>query len=82
MGFFSSRKAEDNDGYVVPLGTNEKGSVVQVIRSRFVSLLIAPIWGASADEWILSLGPYFSPSLAVLLVRLISHFGGPDLHCV
>ncbi|KAF8908998.1 hypothetical protein CPB84DRAFT_1813237 [Gymnopilus junonius] len=35
MGFFSSRKAEDNDNYLVPLGTNEKGSVVQVIRSRF-----------------------------------------------
>ncbi|KAH9480541.1 hypothetical protein JR316_0007141 [Psilocybe cubensis] len=39
MGFFSSRKAEDNDSYQVAIGlggtTTEKASVVQVIRSRF-----------------------------------------------
>ncbi|KIM43304.1 hypothetical protein M413DRAFT_18374 [Hebeloma cylindrosporum] len=39
MGFFSSRKAEDNDNYQVAIGVggagNEKSSVVQVIRSRF-----------------------------------------------
>jgi len=38
MGFFSSRKAEDNDNYQVAIGVgSEKSSVVQVIRSRFVS---------------------------------------------
>ncbi|KAF9485869.1 hypothetical protein BDN70DRAFT_823175 [Pholiota conissans] len=39
MGFFASRKAEDNDSYQVAIGvggaTNDKSSVVQVIRSRF-----------------------------------------------
>lgn len=41
MGFFASRKAEDNDSYQVAIGVgggaNDKSSVVQVIRSRFVS---------------------------------------------
>lgn len=36
MGFFSSRKAEDNESYQVAIGVNDKSSVVQVIRSRFV----------------------------------------------
>ncbi|KDR82648.1 hypothetical protein GALMADRAFT_837529 [Galerina marginata CBS 339.88] len=40
MGFFSSRKAEDNDGYQFSVGVagasaSDKGSVVKVIRSRF-----------------------------------------------
>ncbi|KJA17485.1 hypothetical protein HYPSUDRAFT_146447 [Hypholoma sublateritium FD-334 SS-4] len=36
MGFFSSRKAEDNESYQVAIGLkNDKSSVVQVIRSRF-----------------------------------------------
>jgi hypothetical protein len=40
MGFFSSRKAEDNENYVIAAsGGTGGGSVVHVIRSRFVSLL-------------------------------------------
>jgi len=35
MGFFSSRKAVDNDVYQVTLGVRSDKSVVQVIRSRF-----------------------------------------------
>lgn len=47
MGFFSSRKAEDNDNYQVSIGvtatagasgSKEDKSVVRVIRSRFVSI--------------------------------------------
>ncbi|KAF8967074.1 hypothetical protein BDZ97DRAFT_1805028 [Flammula alnicola] len=44
MGFFSSRKAEDNESYQVAIGVgghaNDKSSVVQVIRSRFVRLFL------------------------------------------
>ena len=38
MGFFSSRKAEDNDSYQVTIGVGSSAdrSVVKVIRSRFV----------------------------------------------
>lgn len=39
MGFFSSRKAVDNDVYQVTLGVRSDKSVVQVIRSRFVRFL-------------------------------------------
>jgi hypothetical protein len=35
MGFFSSRKAEDNDQYLTTTNSSDK-SVVHVIRSRFV----------------------------------------------
>lgn len=44
MGFFSSRKVENSDSYQVAMGVggsgDERSSVVQVIRSRFVSLFL------------------------------------------
>lgn len=39
MGFFSSRKTEDNSNYLATAAADDK-SVVHVIRSRFVRFFI------------------------------------------
>lgn len=73
MGFFSSRKAEDNESYQLAIGVGrgatDKSSVVQVIRSRFVRCYFS---ASIITPWLISFCPSSYPSFISFLVAFSS----------